>query len=256
VRIFSKIFKNKLVSFPKKGKLLVITDLHGNQDDYLNYVKLWDCENPNCHILFNGDLIHGFNIEDKSVEILNEVIEKSEKYDNFHFLLGNHEWSHITNNDIFKRGINQKNAFKDLIKLKYGSINKLKEYVQFFKSLPLIAKTDNGIFISHGGPSKEINSKKDFKLMLERSSYISKDVNGFLWERWYNFTPEDIDNFLDIVECNVMLVGHTPVEKVVTNGNQLIFTSSYGPNKKAYLEIDLEKKVESAKDIKKMVKYI
>jgi len=52
-----------------------------------------------------------------------------------------------------------------------------------------------------------------------------------------------------------MIVGHTPVDGAKLIGNQLVVSSSYSRGKKAYVELDLEKKIHGAKDLKKMVKY-
>ena len=98
---------DKLIELPKKGRLLVVSDLHGNYNDYEAYINLWDSEDPDFHIVFLGDLIHSPYFNDKSIEILDDVIEKDKKYSNFHVLLGNHEWAHITHTDIFKDYENQ-----------------------------------------------------------------------------------------------------------------------------------------------------
>ena len=95
---------NKIIEFPKFGHLIVVSDLHGNYDDYESYINLWNSEDSDSHILFLGDLIHSPYFNDRSIEILDDVIEKFKSYPNFHVLLGNHEWAHITHTDIFKGG--------------------------------------------------------------------------------------------------------------------------------------------------------
>ncbi|MGZ7096259.1 MAG: metallophosphoesterase, partial [Methanobacterium sp.] len=68
---------------------------------------------------------------------------------------------------------------------------------------------------------------------------------------------DDISSFLKKVGCNVMIVGHTPVNGTKLIGkNQLIVSSSYSKGKKAYVELDLEKKISNGKEILKMVKYL
>ena len=49
---------NKVIELPKRGRLIVVTDIHGNKDDFDKYIDIWDRDDPNCHILFTGDLIH------------------------------------------------------------------------------------------------------------------------------------------------------------------------------------------------------
>ena len=112
----------KFVQLPAKGRLLVVTDLHGNLEDYEKYIELWDCDDPDCHLVFVGDFIHSTDDNDGSIEIIEDAIDKYNKYPNFHPLLGNHEWSHIVKSPVFKGHSNQTQEFEDLIKVKKGRL--------------------------------------------------------------------------------------------------------------------------------------
>jgi len=248
--------RSKYLKYPNKGKLIVVSDLHGNLTDYKKYISKWNCEDPNCHILFTGDLIHATKQEDKSIEILEDVIKKSEKHDNFNALLGNHEWAHIANVSIQKGNTHPKEAFEDLIKIRFNGKNPLKKYISFFKKMPIIAKTSNGVFISHAGPFCGIKSEQNLEKITNSQNYRLTELEGFLWIRYYEISEKSIDDFLDIVNCKAMVVGHTVVDGIKIHGNQIIISSSFNTQKKAYLEIDLEAKIESKKDLEKMVKYL
>ena len=79
---------NKVVELPKRGRLIVVTDIHGNKDDFDKYIDIWDRDDPNCHILFTGDLIHEMDYsKDLSLDILDECIDYL-LMPNFHVLLG------------------------------------------------------------------------------------------------------------------------------------------------------------------------
>lgn len=150
------MYNDKLVELPDYGGLIVVTDLHGNYNDYMRYLELWDFCDEDCNIVFAGDLIHASNSIDYSVEIMDDAIRKSKMYSNFHVLLGNHEWAHITCTDIYKNVINQRLTFEKLIKSRKGNLQPtLDSYIKFFKTLPYFIKTWNGLFISHAGPSKK-----------------------------------------------------------------------------------------------------
>ncbi|MGB4641138.1 MAG: hypothetical protein WBH62_01740 [Methanothermobacter tenebrarum] len=57
--------------------------------------------------------------------------------------------------------------------------------------------------------------------------------------------------------CNAMMVGHAPVNGVeLTNKRQLVVASSYTMGKRAYVKLDLERKIKNGKDLLKMVKYL
>ncbi len=78
-----------------------------------------------------------------------------------------------------------------------------------------------------------------------------------LWNRFDDFTEDDLKSFLKTVDCKMMIVGHTPVNGIkLTYKKQLVVSSSYSRGKKAYVELDLEKEIKKSKDLLKMVKYL
>lgn len=251
------MIKDKFIKLPSKGRLLIITDLHGDLEDYERYIDLWDCDDPNCHIIFVGDFIHSIYEEDNSIEIIEDVIEKSKKYPNFYPILGNHEWSHIVETSIFKGFQNQTFEFEELIAIKKGDLEPyLSDYVKFFKSMPFFVKTENGIFISHAGPSKSIKSIDDFNEIFN-NDYSFQYLHDFLWNRFEDdYDEEDVDNFLKIIGSSCMVVGHTVVDGFLIYGNQMILSSSFGTTNKTYLDIDLSKPINNIDDLIENIKYL
>ena len=217
----------------------------------------WDCNDPDSHILFTGDLIHAHHGQDGSVLILEDIMEKYEKFENFHLLLGNHEWSHIVNRDIYKNGVNQKKSFEELVKIYQKMHDKtINDYINFFKKWDIGMKTKNGLFISHTGPSLSLSSKNNLKQIFKDPDYFSSPIKDLLWNRYYNFQEIDISNFLENINSKLMVVGHTNVDGYKTFGKQLIISSSYKKGKKAYLEIDLAEKLENMQDLTKNIKFL
>ena len=130
--------KNNLVELPNKGKLLIITDLHGNLKDYKTYLSIMGNMNGIDHILFTGDFIHGMDEENyDSITILESLRDNCRNIKNFHVLLGNHEWAHIVDGPVFKGNTNQKKDFEIVLKKRfdYNWNQKLEDYKSFFKSL-------------------------------------------------------------------------------------------------------------------------
>lgn len=252
---------NRIIELPDYGRLMVVSDLHGNLKDYKRYLRLWNKEDPNCHIVFIGDLIHAMDGQDGSVEIIEDALFKSQEYSNYHCLLGNHEWAHIINKDIYKNGRNLKEEFEILVSHKKGYMEpSLTNYIRFFKSMPYFLKTSNGLFISHTGPSKNITSQADFYLMC-RDDHNSSSLYGFLWNRYAmgfdKYTTDDIDKFLNIINCKFMIVGHTVVDsgyKII--GNQMVLSSSFFTSFKSYLDIDLSKEYKSMDDLIEDIKLL
>ena len=105
--------------------------------------------------------------------------------------------------------------------------------IDFFKSLPYFIKTDNGLFISHAGPSKKIYSMDDFKKIFS-DDYENYYLYDFLWNRYkVNYDTNDISKFLKIIGSNYMIIGHNPVNRYEIFGKQLIISSSYKTDKKS-----------------------
>ena len=252
---------NKLIELPDYGRLIVVSDLHGNFKDYKRYLKLWDKDDSNSHIVFIGDLIHSMDGSDGSVEIIEDALFKSREYSNYHCLLGNHEWAHIVGRDIYKAGKNLIKDFEMLVAHKKGCLEpSLTDYVNFFKRMPYFLKTSNGIFISHAGPSAHILTMDEFNAIC-CDDYYSSALHGFLWNRYASenngYAMDDIDNFLKIVGCNLMVVGHTVVDlgfKII--GNQMILSSSFFTSSKSYLDIDLSKDYHDMNDLIEDIKIL
>ena len=247
---------NKELRLPRKGRLIVVTDLHGNYDDYQKYLKLWNKDDKDSHIVFVGDLIHSTFGQDQSIEIMDDIIEKTEKYDNFHILLGNHEWAHITNRNIYKSGKNQKTDFEKLIETKKGNIQPtLDNYIKFFKSLPYFLKTDNGLFISHAGPSKNIKTIEDYKNLLN-DNHENQLLDEFLWNRPGDYTQKDVENFLKIINSNCMIIGHNNVDGFKKIGRQIIIASSHMTDNKTYFNIDLSQTINNMNELTDYMKFL
>ncbi|MFZ2216678.1 MAG: metallophosphoesterase family protein [Methanothermobacter tenebrarum] len=250
--------KGSLIEIGSNENLLVVTDIHGNFTDFKIYLRIWEedhgRESP---IVFTGDFIHSMGYEDGSIEILETLIAYYRRYKNFYLLLGNHEWSHITGIDVFKGGINQSLEFEMLLKEKFGDkwIEKFESYKRFFKELPFAIRTKNRVFISHAGPSKHIKGLDDI-IRIKEDGYQSPAVYEMLWNRYGSYLEKDIDEFLDRVKCNAMIVGHTPVDGFQIIGNQIILSSSYSAGRKAYINLDIKKRIESAQDLIPMIEFI
>ncbi len=251
-----KYVEGDLLTLPGPGRALVVTDLHGNLEDFRKVMTLWGkCFNRKCHLILTGDFIHAMGrVNDHSIEIIEEVQYYHDKYDNFHPLLGNHEWATITKILIYKGGVNQNLNFEQLLMETFPDAweEKLEEYINFFQTLPVAVRTENGVFISHSGPAK-VESIDDI-INLTRDSYLdNQPLYDLLWRR--DPKKRDVNQFLEKVDCQAMVVGHTPVDGYKLKGNLLILSSSYGKGRKVYLELDLGKEIQGGRDLEPLIKY-
>lgn len=256
------LYRGKLVELPRRGQAIVVTDIHGNLTDYNKYLDLWKgYGDKDFHFILTGDFIHAMGKkDDRSIDILESVKYNFENFENFHALLGNHEWSVISMVSVYKGGINQSNSFKTLLKERFkdGWKLKLEEYQNFFKKIPVAVKTDNKLFISHGGPPRNIRSIEDIVHITDEGySKDNQKLYQILWNREENFDRNDLNNFLGVVDCNAMIVGHTPVDGVkLVYDKQLVVSSSFSLGKKSYLVIDLNKEIKNARKLLNMEKSL
>lgn len=251
---------SKIVELPPKGKALVITDLHGNLRYFRFYERIWKEYLRNGHqVVLAGDLIHGLDPDqDYSIEMLDAVI-KYQEYENFHYLLGNHELSHITEDNVYKCGFNQRTAFEDILYDKFLETpgEKLREYIDFFEKLPLAVKTSNQVIISHAGPPQDFTDLHELD-QVAYDDYLRKEkLKGLLWRRGTEFTRRQLELFLEYNDAKFHVVGHTPVDGYqVNHGRQLVISSGLSEGRRTYLELDLEKEVNDMDQLVGMLKFV
>ena len=245
--------ESKLIELTKKGKAMIITDLHGNLEDYFKYMELWNAfKGPDKHLIITGDFIHALE-NDGSIEIIESLIELN-KDPMVHILLGNHELAQLTGENVFKNRINQTKAFNVMMYKAFGieAYKKHAEYKEFFNSLAIAVKTANGVLISHAGPSLCLRNINDLK-------YVTiNQYDPVLYEMVWNSVKFDnlescVDMFLARIGCKVSIVGHTPVYGAELIGNQLIVASSFGATKKTYVILDLETDIKNGWELLKHI---
>ncbi len=124
--------------------------------------------------------------KDGSIEILESLKSQWEKSQNFHLLLGNHEWATLAGISVYKGGFNQTIGFESLLKEKFknGWMIKLEEYIEFFKKLPIAIKTRNKVFISHAGPPHGIRSIGEIVHIADDGYIENKRFSEILWNRY------------------------------------------------------------------------
>ncbi|OPX57345.1 MAG: Calcineurin-like phosphoesterase [Methanobacterium sp. PtaB.Bin024] len=255
----------KLLEIIGTGKILVITDLHGNLTDLEKYQRFWrEYIYEGHYVVLTGDVIHPVpGQKDNSLEVLEIVKQWDEEHANFNLLMGNHEFSHLSGMKLYKGGMEQREEFERQIQERYRNIRdywgrlKMKEYCEYFQNLPVAVKTSNQVFISHAGPSKLINSMVDIERIVEHGFNYNSPLIEMLFNRPGDYDCASISSFLEKMECKAMVVGHTPVKGYeLFCQKQMILSSSDGLYRKAYLELDLETDIDDARDLEDMVKFL
>lgn len=152
----------------ERGKLLVVSDLHGNEEDYRRvwelYAQLKEAGKANT-LVFLGDLIHSRKEEDASMFMIQDLIRRkaNQPGGEVYALLGNHEMVHIYHIELWKGGFCYTQSFEDAI------LPHRAEIVKFFCNMPFAIRTKGGVLLNHTGPSGLIGQGK----------YKAYEVEGF-----------------------------------------------------------------------------
>jgi len=246
-----------IVRIPEGARIMVVSDIHGNYEDFNKYIDIWENAGKDTHIIFLGDLIHGINTKtDKSLDILLDAYAY-DKSDNFHILMGNHEWYQIHDKPIYKMGMNQSEDFRKYLR-DHMTIEIMYEFMETFKKF---AVTPNGLFICHAGPShymghllNEINSGLSLSPIFHQDD-IDNAFESMVFARPTSFysddgyTQYDVESFLKKINMKIMISGHTPVNGWQTVGNQLIFDSSFATENKYYLSMMSDEPINDICDV-------
>ncbi len=148
------------------GKIMVVTDLHGDGDLYKRYRDRFltlQAEGKADTLVFNGDLIHfpGAETKDRSLEIILDVLHLKESLgDNLIYMLGNHEIPHIYSFPLQKGD----DLFTPRFEWAMGSHRA--EIVALFNALPFYLRTAGGVTITHAGASHAIYEPQGMERLL------------------------------------------------------------------------------------------
>ncbi|HOK55849.1 MAG TPA: metallophosphoesterase family protein [bacterium] len=232
----------KLVELPKKGKLVIIGDTHGDFNSTRIVVKNF-IDKKNYYLLFLGDYVdRGPN----SKENIDYLLSLKEKKENLILLQGNHEMYPVVECSP--------SDFWDNL-----SEDEFNFYKEEFINLPFVAY-GNGFIALHGAlpdieklediEKIEIGDKEWFKIVWGDF----KDKEGEYLGDFLGRPKFGKDYFLKIMEkigLNVLIRSHDPYapERMFDNKCLTVFTSiAYGTERKIAL-VNLKKEIKSIDDI-------
>jgi hypothetical protein len=149
----------------------------------------------------------------------------------FHFLLGNHELSELTDFLIAKGGQMLNLQFQAGLKTLYGdaAVDVREAARAFLRTCPLAARVDQGVFVSHGSPdcrdSEGWNKKILTRPLTAADSAVGGDAFRLLWGR--DFDQPNADRLAKHLEADVLIHGHEPCSGgfAVPNSRQIILDS-------------------------------
>ena len=197
------------------------------------------------HELIHSEPEH-YGAPDHSIDLLIRAVRwKCDFPDNVYFLQSNHELSQLRRHEIVKGGRSVLHDFDAGIRDRFGAAadKVLDGVMDYIESLPLAARTANGIMLSHSLPSSNTMDSFDETVFARTPNDFDLSPGGaahnLVWGRFQ--PPGAIERFGERLGVDIFIVGHTPQEMGHTVVGRLIIIASDHQHG-VFLPIDLSRK--------------
>lgn len=239
--------KGSMLHFGGAGQLVMTGDMHGNVRNFEKLRRYCALESSPARYVILHELLHaepaGPREPDDSIDLLLRAVRwKCDYPDNVFFLQSNHELSQYCRHEIVKGGRSVLADFEEGVRRRFGGgAEQVYEGVlDYIESLPLAARTANGLMLSHSLPSSPLLGGFDTSVFerLPGPEDLSPGgaAHALVWGRFQ--PPEAIEVFARRLGVDAFVVGHMPQEfghSVV--GRMLILASDHDHG--VFLPIDL-----------------
>jgi hypothetical protein len=159
---------NRVVDL-ERGRVMVVTDLHGDWLAYWHYCKRFlelRARGEADTLIFAGDLIHseGPEAADYSLEMVLDLLHlRQELGERLIVLLGNHELPHLYGFPLSKGDVVYTPRFEKALGEYRADI------LAFFDSLPFFVRTRAGVAVAHAGASRAGATLRTFQALKSYS---------------------------------------------------------------------------------------
>ncbi|MCL2700074.1 MAG: metallophosphoesterase [Phycisphaerae bacterium] len=191
-------------------------DIHGHRGNLAKIIEYAALGANPGRVLVLQEIIHGppdANGRDRSVELLARAARlKVAHPTQVIFLLGNHDLSQVTGNEITKEGRGVCKAFTAGVEYSFGpaAAEVGPAMVDFLTSLPLAVRCPNGVLLSHSLPSASRMDKVD--LAFARRDYASEEMSrggmAYEWTWGRQQTAEQLQEIARRLGVNFFVLGH------------------------------------------------
>lgn len=263
---------SRYLVLPKRGRLMVSTDLHGNHEDFDNLKERFLSraeEGEEIYWVILGDLVHGpdeqaridepslYGYPDESWRIVEDLIElRAWWHDRVKLVLGNHDHGHIGGPQPAKFYANEVAHLEEsLDEAQSAALAKL------FRSGLLLVIAPCGVVLCHGSPDESLHdpaqldnlsldvTKNDARTNMMLSSLLTS------YGQSREVTERVLFNLSLAAGCELNLLVHGHDRDIegwfVEGGNQLCPVIFGAPREnKRYLELDLSARYRTPDDIR------
>jgi len=201
-------------------RLIVVGDLHGRYDNLESILR--DRDNlasiiaGETHLVFTGDAVHPpsslYNddaaYEDSFAVMLLIMTLKAENPDTIHYIIGNHDNSHVGGEMAGRGEVRQNEAFERFITKKFGP-GVLARYKEFVARAPVAVKVNLGsahLLLVHATVPRNVRHDSALTdiFIWGRKSKMMQEI---LWSRQYS--DEVLDHVREGMGVRLVVSGHT-----------------------------------------------
>jgi len=243
--------EGNLIKLQPPGAVIMTGDLHGNERNFerlLNYAQLH--KHPKRHLILH-ELLHSSDISSAdqchSYGLLARAAQfKAEFPDQIHILLGNHALAQVTHDEVLKNGQAMVKAVHTALQARYGddAARMIHAMDQFILSLPLAARTENRIWLSHSLPSMRHLADWNGSIFEKELSLddMKNDasLHALTWDR--SHSDKCLAKLRQLWEVDMFVIGHQPqaVGRARPHERVIILASDHGHG--CFLPFDLEQR--------------
>jgi hypothetical protein len=248
------IRSGSLLEFGAAGQLVMTGDMHGNLRNFDKLQRYCALKSSPGRAVILHELIHAepdpIGSPDYSIDLLVRAAAwKCEFPDNVFFIQSNHELSQFCGHEITKGGRYVLEDFERGVHERYGDggdkvLGGVNDYLG---SLPLAARTANGIFLSHSLPDALFVDSFDPTIFERQPTEADMQPGGSAYALvWGRFQTEAVvEAFAKHVKADLFIVGHTPQDMGYRRmGRLFILASDHAHG--VFLPIDLARRPDPA----------
>jgi len=213
--------RGSTVHIPSGRHLIVSGDLHGNRPALTKLITYADLAINAENVLLLQEIIHGPEDPrtgyDRSCELmLRSARLKLAHGDGVVILLGNHDLAQVTGNEITKEGRGACKTFDEGVLHCFGDdgAEVLEAINEFCLSMPLAARTDGGVFLSHSLPSPDRMELAGVEILdrAYRDEDLRRGTPVYEWTWGRDQTDEQTDALAETLGVEFFVLGHRHVE--------------------------------------------
>jgi hypothetical protein len=225
-------------------------DMHGNLRNFEKLQRFCALDRTPGRSVVLHELIHEDMVSpdqlDLSIDLLLRAAEwKRDFPDNVYILQSNHELAQLRGQEITKGGRSVLWDFEQGVEHRFGRMagTVLEAVREYIATLPLAARTHNGIFMAHSLPDPLLLDAFDISVfdreLQPQDLCPGGSAYALVWGRFHSATM--VEEFARRLGVEYFIIGHTPQENGYTSIGRLIILASEH-NHGTFLPIDLSRK--------------